>query len=63
VIAKANHMEDQRTKVVKQDNDGQLEKEEACFLFMLYFALHIRLCLWRSARIQNGKEKQNQICI
>jgi len=56
-------MEDQRTKVVKQDNDGQLEKEEACFLFMLYFALHIRLCLWRSARIQNGKEKQNQICI
>lgn len=60
MIADANHMGDQRTKVIKQDNNGQLEKEETCFQSMLSFAFHKRWRLSRSATIQNGKEQQNK---
>lgn len=58
-------MGDQRTSedvLIKQDNNGQLEKEEACFQFLFSFAFCNRRCLLRSARIQkmNGMEEQNK---
>lgn len=61
MIAEANQMGDQRTSedvLIKQVNNGQLEKEEACFQILFSFAFHNRWCLLRSARMeQQNKSK------